>query len=62
MGDNLLSTLSNSEEGSEFVNQEEMETLQPYNIRVARKPITTLRQPLTNVKDRRTERQTGSSL
>ena len=26
--------------------------LQPYNIRVAHKPITTLRQPLTNVKDK----------
>ncbi|CAH3165725.1 unnamed protein product, partial [Porites lobata] len=26
--------------------------LQPYNIRVAHKPITTLRRPLTNVKDK----------
>ena len=34
--------------------------LQPYNIRVARKPITTLRRLLTNVKEktnRRTERE-----
>jgi len=36
--------------------------LQPYNICVTHKPITTLRQLLTNVKDGRTERQTGSSL
>ena len=29
-----------------------MRILQPYNICVAHKPITTLRQPLTNVKDK----------
>ena len=39
--------------------------LQPYNIRVAHKPITTLRQLLTNVKDKdepNDRRQTGSSI
>ena len=37
--------------------------LQPYNIRVAHKPTTTLRHLLTNVKDRDgTQQQTGSSL
>ena len=48
VGGDLLSTLSNSEKGSEFVDQEEMETLQPYNIRVAHKPITTLLQLLAD--------------
>ena len=32
--------------------------LQPYNIRVAHKPITTLRRLLTNVKDKKTNRRT----
>ena len=36
--------------------------LQPYNIRVAHKPITTLRGLLTNVRQRQTGGQTGSSI